>query len=596
VHAPPRSLRPRLLTAIAIVALVAPGAVLAGAIARHGVDVPYWDEWDLAPVAERALSGQLRLPEVVSWHNDHRFIVQRLGVAVQALAWRWDARTGMWASFALAALAAALLTRTVQKTVPGERWQQIGLAAIIAAFLFSPAQWDNWLMGIQFAFFVPLFAVSGGLALGWSRPAVRWAGTATLCLLATSSSSVGLLTWFAVLPAITGQAISVDRQRLSSGAAWLALTAAVFAGYLHDFPGGAGALTALTPGGPLLATADFTLCLLGAPLAHGTAFDPIAVARLCGAVLVGAYVLAAAVVWRRRQQVPSRDPATPWLALGGFGLASASLVALGRAAGGLEQSLESRYATLVTALPAALIPLLAIAAARAGRRRTATSRADEPGTERSSSAAVALAAGTIGALLALHVISAAAGLDRMAAIGRERQAARAALHYSQVVDDPGPMIRLFPSVETVRVRVRRLEELGQLDLRLATTAGLRESSPAPGSVSGRVESCAVDRDGRIVLSGWAAFDDRREAAHLVGVAARAPGSPDTLMSYAVPDEASPSREYLWRIRPYLRHASWVAHIPPGALPAGASSLTVWVLDADTGRAHQLSGQWSLTCR
>ena len=122
MHALRRGLRPRLLTAIAVVALVAPGAVLAGAIARHGVDVPYWDEWDLAPVAERALSGQLRLREIVSWHNDHRFIVQRLGVAVQALVWRWDARTGMWVSFALASHSPSPVA------LPSSNWPTIGLA------------------------------------------------------------------------------------------------------------------------------------------------------------------------------------------------------------------------------------------------------------------------------------------------------------------------------------------------------------------------------------------------------------------------------------------------------------------------------------
>ncbi|HZS38481.1 MAG TPA: hypothetical protein VFF06_16715, partial [Polyangia bacterium] len=59
------------------VALV-PAIALAAFVWRFGVDVPYWDQWELVPLLKGAHDGTLRAADFFALHNEHRLVVPRL--------------------------------------------------------------------------------------------------------------------------------------------------------------------------------------------------------------------------------------------------------------------------------------------------------------------------------------------------------------------------------------------------------------------------------------------------------------------------------------------------------------------------------------
>ena len=63
--------------------LVAVAAVLAllhliRLVALHGVDVPFWDQWELVPLLSALDGGTLTFGELWAPHNEHRILIPQL--------------------------------------------------------------------------------------------------------------------------------------------------------------------------------------------------------------------------------------------------------------------------------------------------------------------------------------------------------------------------------------------------------------------------------------------------------------------------------------------------------------------------------------
>ena len=70
-------------------------------IYRFGVDVPFWDQWELVPFLDLWASGTLSLGDLFSQHNEHRIFFPRLIMLLLAAATGWNSRAEMWFNFSL---------------------------------------------------------------------------------------------------------------------------------------------------------------------------------------------------------------------------------------------------------------------------------------------------------------------------------------------------------------------------------------------------------------------------------------------------------------------------------------------------------------
>ena len=428
---------------------------------RYGVDVPYWDEWYIAPLIS-GLDGPVSFAALLAPHNEHRILVPRLLFLANAWLTHWNLRAEMFALWVLACATAACAWRLGRRTVGGESLWLAGL--LTSVFVFSPIQAESWLFGVQLVVFVPVACTMAGILLASqpSREAPRMAGCAVLAATSLLSMGYGLLTGI-VLWLVLAVRPAVRRREKAIG---LALFAAFWAAaVVADVRGLSHAPVSAALAHPLAAV-KFALICVGAPLAFGGPWPPARTALALGAIETGLLGLAALYVfWRRRALLQT---AAPWLALGLFVVGSGALVAAARLDVGMQEALALRYFTIPLLLLVSLVYLIGVVVADAGRTFGRV-------------IAMSLRAGSAGLVATALVLSAYSwrfGFVYARVLAEQRMAAKAALTFVDFVT-PGDMLGLsnLPVAE-LRRQAHALDDAGLLRPRLATRGG-------PGGVQRR---------------------------------------------------------------------------------------------------------------
>jgi hypothetical protein len=332
-------------------------------VGRYGVEVPFWDEWEVVRMLREAAEGTLAPSELLAQHNEHRVVVPRLITLFLAGA-------GSYYVSAHQLIVVGHLSLLVAYCYAAVR-AQLRLPVGVAPLWFVPVAWlllngrqaECLLWGFTIghtlpltAAFVALFHLQGAARGGWRGGA--HAGVALLAgLTATLSSAMGLLVW--PCGAVLVCAGLAQRRRNSAAAlSWLAVGCAAWVGYFLDYRAPAHHVSVGTSLGDPLRLAWTFLQLCGA-----WATQSRAASGVVGGLLLG--VLAASVwVVRSRRQL---GEGALWLAFGLFCLATLGSIAIGRAAM-LDVAKRSSYTTYSLPLAAVVVVLLAAAARGAGRR------------------------------------------------------------------------------------------------------------------------------------------------------------------------------------------------------------------------------------
>jgi hypothetical protein len=343
-----------------LLALV-PFAYLIGVVVECAVAVPYWDQWDLVLLLDKAYRGEITLHDFWAQHNEHRPFVPRLIMLGLARLTRWNIYYELVVNIALALglfVVFVCQIRITQRTLgaAGLHWA-IPISSVI---VFSISQYQNWLWGWQIQMILNVLLAMGGIVLlangefSWRR----FGGAALLGMAATYSFANGVLFWPVGLLILLVKTRG-GREAKSSVAGWILLSALTLASYgwhyqrpaehpqlnlVFQMPVEYGRIVLKFIGGICGGFSESSAC----------ANDDLAL----GAGLAGIAALGWAVCWLSRRQSAGIEAVLPYVGMSAYSLGSALLTGAARVGFGSQQGLASRYCTLAAPLWIALSVLL----------------------------------------------------------------------------------------------------------------------------------------------------------------------------------------------------------------------------------------------
>ena len=570
--------------------LAAPALWIAILVCEYGVDIPYWDQWDgICPLFEKSEAGTLRLADFFALHSEHRIFFPRLVMYGLARITHWNIRGEMLVIWLLAVACACnywQLTRVTGWTDSRlGRWLLVGLCL----FLFTPLQYETWLMGIQVVFLLPLVCLSACFWLSQdSRPAIGFISTALLSTVATFCVASGQLCWLLTFPLLLfrGGEIAWRRQK-GWWIGWLSIYAGNLLLYFTNYKKPSYHPNTLEFAIRPFDAVQYALAYLGSDFGFGTVFSTTAIAALAGALLLLLFAVCASyLIWQRHdRELISR--ALPWLMPPCFSLANAALTTLGRLGFGVGQALSSRYITFAVLLPMGLcflVPLIYL-----------HSR-DHAGTPQGK-IIVGMALTSIVTFLAmLHTFGSIISVEGWKELERTRLIGKTLVLFINIVDERAALgSYVHAIVDPLKERANLLDRLGYLRPPLVRSNRVREIADAssPGSAEfGEIEQKGTAENGQWGMSGWAILPESGRSADGILITYDDPkGDP---VIFELGDMGVPRKDLAAaRNQPAYALCGWVKYFDDKKLPDGATVLKVWAFDAEKCRAYRIKGQASL---
>ncbi|NJK37377.1 MAG: hypothetical protein HC835_15965 [Oscillatoriales cyanobacterium RM2_1_1] len=318
-------------------------------VQQYGVDVPFFDQWNLPFLFEKAVHGRIRLNNLFALHNTHRIFFPRIIFLILAFISSWNIKLELYFSLAVAVLTFVRLHQLANLTLPYQQprlWFH-GTNIIMGCLFFSWVQWENWLWGFQIAIFLINFClVSSCLALSSERlkPSIKIGVASVFCAVASFSSLQGLITWLALVPSILALK-GRGKIKVIRLAFWLFLLVISGLIYSIDYQPEPEAMNLTDQNPTIFASIQFFLNMIAAPISGNITWS-----WMVGLVILVAFLTAVLLnlfkFHQINQQVSSFQSLAPWISLGLFSLLYCGLTTLGRFQLGAVYAIEtSRYTT-----------------------------------------------------------------------------------------------------------------------------------------------------------------------------------------------------------------------------------------------------------
>jgi len=578
----------QLTRALTIGLAIIPACLILALILKWGVDTPYSDEWHYAAFFESFSEGTLTLSDLFAQQNEYRQFFPNL--IIVGLGWltKWDLRGELLVSFALACLVSFNIYRLGKLTVggsPAQRWGSYFLANLL---IFSPVQYENWLLGMQLIYFMPVACLTTCLSIAYSQLDARVKFLSCMCLatISTFSSANGILCWIIVLPLLTwpnSRRELLEKKWLTL--AWVAGFVLNAALYFNDYqkPQTHPALTEVLIH-PMKALGHF-LTLLGKALELGDVIflrnrsgtGHLIVAAATGLTLVALFI-ASALRIRRDGRLAYR--AAGWLILGAYSIMTAFLVTVGRAGFGVEQALSSRYTTFTLYLPVALIHLLPLMLERhvAGDRFAGKRKMLLP---------------VLASILILsHLLIYLFNVRQMSAFSTGLLQRKACSLFINVIREDCLTKKVYPNFEYLIRVVNKLDGLGYLRPGLVKGSRVQDIEAASADNPehyGSSDSVTQTGEGVYTAVGWAVLPQRGGAADAILLTYdRADGNSVIFALTDTGEERNIVARILRRGSP-PDYSSWQKSFSVSGLSTNPLIIRAWAFDARTGKAFKLTG-------
>lgn len=559
-------------------AAAVPALVIVFLILRHAVAVPMLDDWEMVPLVVKAHTAGLTWNDLFEQQQEARTFFPKLIFIVLSMGKYWDSRVEMMLSVLICCLTALGIYRLAAKSGLSRRETTIAFLLMVL-LIFSPAQHELWLLASGFPSFVPALCIVWGLCVVRSGFSIttRFVLCAGLALFASFTLSNGLLAWGFTFP------ILLATQREPRWKRWLgfwllaaASCAAIYFWHFHapqDLP-------PFAPRKPVLDYWRYIAAFLGSGLGRAGNDNPLAVSIGVGTVLlIGYFVSLGHFIFRCRDGAYCARVA-PWIALGGYSVASGFLAALGRIEWGVSQALESRYVAFSLYLAVALIAMAALFA------RDLLSP-NQPARRRLAIFTVVAFLGA-GCLL-LEVLSGIGSLPFFQIRSAAARLGQSGVLFCRALDTSSTIKSgNYPRPFFVRENADALDRLHLLRTPLVRTreiGKLRAAETSGGKVAGWCDGLTTASNGARVAWGWAALTERRRPADAVLLAYA--DERGEWIAFALSDAVIERRDVVTTLGSSNQlWSGWRAVFAPDAAPAGAE-ISAWAVDAKEPKLYRL---------
>jgi hypothetical protein len=570
---------------------VLPACILGYLVLKYGVNVPFGDQWDTPGALFEKIGnrGSISLADLLSQHNESRKFFPRLFFLGLAHLTHWNVQYEMLSSFVLACLISLNIYKLSQITLQKSQMYLLLLLSFANLIIFSPAQYENWLWGIQIIAFIPIFSITSCLLVAHSHLKI-WTKLLICCafsILSTFSYANGLLCWIAFLPMFI---FSADWQRLKYQGkglfilAWLSAFLVNIGIYFHDYH-----KPPLHPSFTEVLVhpvkAFFYFCsFLGSPLAGGS----LTIAFLTGFCLISVFtVLCIYLLWQIHQRKVSLFPIVGWITIGAYSIVSGLITTAGRLGFGIEQSMVSRYTTFSGYLIVSIVYLSVISSnlwnerqlnSSVGQFKSVSSR------EISSTTVTVL----ITAIVTLHLVACSNFVSSMDKSWYSRAEAQACLRFINFVDDACITESLYPKPAIPKQRISAIQKLGFIETKVATTPVIHPAKREEGEEYGAFDSLQPLGKDQYVASGWAILPEKERAADAVLLTYKDEQGRAIVFAVAATGGARQDVSDSLKIRSYFS-SGWRTIFSTKNLPPRELRIQAWAFDIAEDQSFELIG-------
>lgn len=545
----------------------------------HWVPVPFWDEWD-TPGAQLAsyYRGSLTFAELLSQHNEHRLFFPRLVWLPMAILAGWDVRHEMVLTFCLVSLGSAGLYQLLGFSggSPAGRAFVFGLMNLL---LFSPRQYETFLVGAQGQTFVPAVALIFALVMNLSRASLprKTIVNALLALVSTYSFGNGMLLWFLVFPLQTPSPAGFRASRWRAPVFWravyLGIATLAVAGYFITYQHPPHTPPVVSPMEQLPAFVCFVLVWIGSLFS-------VKAPAFCGTVvllILGGLTIAAT---RQIRRTGRWQPYYSWFVLACYTLISAGIAAVARLGFDYSMAGDSRYTAFSAFFYIAIVGLGFSVWAR-GQAHWLTPRIAF------SAAIVCLV--VIGTFWTITFKKQRHLLKIFIA---ERQHLLLVLRWSEGIPQNPDISLLSPyPVREVISTIRTLAEHDALRPRLVSpklASAVKERPNTAAASTGVLDEARMEYANKLVFQGWAFVPDQNRPADCIIVGVE---TPDGAWNPFCVVQTGGSRPDVARHFGHaaLGRAGFSGRVDATSLPRGDIILKAWGIDLQNERAFPIAG-------
>ena len=576
----PAGEHPRKWLAIAFVAAAMPLLFLIYLLHQYAVDVPAWDDWEMAPIIARAHTGQPFLQDLLQQQQEARTVIPKLFVVLLAAIGHWHLTYEMALSVILSSATVIGIYLLFRQSMFGPRVTAIGLL-LVALLAFAPTYYEVWLTGSDFSSFLPAFWLVAALVIAGTKLSIarKFVGCAILSVASSFSLAHGLLLWAITFPLV------LLRDKVPHWKWWLLLwlvaCALCGAAYFWDYQKPRD----LPLFAPAVSPIDYFLYVfifLGSALVCAGKNASITTAAILGASGLVLFCGALSLAFARRKNREFLPRTLPWFALGFYAIGAACLAAFGRVGFGTTQALQSRYGPFALYLFVALIGLAAIIHAE--------STLERPRTEPIWISTLAFLA--LG-LLIPYGLCAADGFAAMRAGSANNWLGRSAVLFSRAFDTGGTIKKtIYPSPLIVRREAMVLDDLGLIQPALVKTndiSSIHHWAADGRNATGWCESIVPSGSDTLLASGWAVLNAAGRPADGVVFTYEFPERSWILFAMSNGISARPdiavrmhNGDQFW--------SGWEATLPRSAFPHGAR-ISAWAIDSEHATIYRLDNNF-----
>jgi hypothetical protein len=351
------SLAHKITRYIQILLVLLPAITIAYLIIEYAVPLPVMDDWPMGWFLCKTSSGFFSLNDLIAQSNETRPVIPRLALIILTFFTGWNVYYHMALTFLLACMISFNIYKLCTIIFPDIKNIHALLMMVANLMVFSPLQHQNWLWGIQFIVFIPIFCLTLSLLIYYSNysDSFKLLASILLCIISTYSYANGMICWFLLIPVLVYQNYRNRNFRKLLTIFLLAMILCItmyFINYVKPshHPQFDYAIS------HLLKAFEYFTAFIGSPVSGRYGNNNSISIFISGITVILIFLLFIINIFHNIRNKYYMNRTLPWLLIALYSLFSAIITTVGRSGFGTYlQALDSRYTTFSIYLPLSFI-------------------------------------------------------------------------------------------------------------------------------------------------------------------------------------------------------------------------------------------------